>query len=233
MINIEDIYNSRDDVERYIVDLKTLHEIKEVRHKKGYEENERMKEFKILDDFIWFDSCGNTLVKVWKDGYSPITIPYEDSECPVCGRGWNVHNIKDYVLYRDYKNGKVDFYHKQCNFINNLNEVQDQFIKIFSWVYGSNYSFKVIPNEYSDAYVYAPWFIFSTPDGDIKIGWRKRVINIQWLPSYRKFTETFDEENVTKVFNSDRRFIHAWTVEKCFEYLQRARNSIVKEDFEL
>lgn len=217
-----EIYDSELAVKEYIHDLETLHEVLEYRHHVGYEKHKRMNEFKILDGFIWFDAYGNTMVKVSKDAYSPIHIPTKDSICPVCGKGWNLYTLDDYTRNIDYLNNTVNFYHKQCNFIDNLNSKQKQFSEVFDLVYPKQYTIKIIPNEYCRCNSCAPWFVFSTPDGDIKIGWRKRVINIEWLNSYKAFSETFDNEDVTKF----SRGIHAWNIEKCVEYLIRAKHSI-------
>jgi len=78
---------------------------------------------------------------------------------------------------------------------------------------------KIIPNEYSDHPVYytTPWLQVTTAKGPIKIGWRKRVINIDWSESdiNIKSEELFPNENVTKYDN----LIHAWGYEKAVEYL--------------
>lgn len=220
------IYDSEIEANKYIIDLKTLHEIADARYNAGYNEGVRMREFKILYGFIWFDTCGNTMVKVGKDSYSSIRIPNEESICPICGKKWNIYNLEDYTSIYDYEKEKSTFYHKQCNFINNLNTEQKEFTDIFKKVYLADFSFTVIPNEYCQCDKCAPWFKVNTPDGDVKIGWRKRVISIKWFDNYKKFTDDFKDENVTKGFD-DRRYIHAWSVEKCIEYLLRAKNSIV------
>lgn len=62
-----------------------------------------------------------------------------------------------------------------------------------------------------------PWFVVTTPKGRIKIGWRKRVININWSDTKIELEAEalFPEEDVTK-FNKT---IHAWGLEKAQEYL--------------
>lgn len=85
-----------------------------------------------------------------------------------------------------------------------------------------------------------PWFLVTTPDGDIKIGYRKRVIHIEWMNNYKPFTETFENESVTKCFQAQevqrfihaqevQRFIHAWTLDKAMEYLRKAKEMINNE----
>jgi hypothetical protein len=76
-----------------------------------------------------------------------------------------------------------------------------------------------IPNGYcsSGCCRHRPWFVVTTPVGRIKIGWRKRVINIDWSESDVKTSaqDLFPREDVTKF----ERYIHAWGYEKAREYV--------------
>jgi hypothetical protein len=60
----------------------------------------------------------------------------------------------------------------------------------------------------------SPWFLMMTPYGPVMIGWRKRVIHIEWTETGVKGVVTTDD--VTK----DPQYVHAWTVEKALEYLR-------------
>ena len=78
-----------------------------------------------------------------------------------------------------------------------------------------------IPNGYwNDWYaINRPWLIVATQIGRIKIGWRKRVISIDWTDSITK-TEAkvlFPDEDVTK----DGRMIHAYGYDKAKEYIKK------------
>jgi len=80
---------------------------------------------------------------------------------------------------------------------------------------------KEIPNGYCDCYqckLTSPWFEVTTAKGVIKIGWRKRVINIDWSASDVEKTaeELFSGEDVTK-YDKD---IHAWGLDKAREYVE-------------
>lgn len=74
-----------------------------------------------------------------------------------------------------------------------------------------------IPNEYW-ASSGRSWFIVTTKIGRIKIGWRKRVIVIDWSDSTNKCraVDLFGSEDVTK----DTHMIHAWGYEKAKQYLK-------------
>lgn len=62
-----------------------------------------------------------------------------------------------------------------------------------------------------------PWFVVTTKMGRIKIGWRKRVIEIDWADSVILSTaeKLFPSENVTKY----DRLIHAWGVDAARRYI--------------
>lgn len=78
-----------------------------------------------------------------------------------------------------------------------------------------------IPNGYCSDFCCAhlPWFVVTTHVGRIKIGWRKRVVNIDWSDARDTKTaeELFAVEDVTK----GERYIHAWNLEKAGEYVRK------------
>ena len=86
-------------------------------------------------------------------------------------------------------------------------------------------SFYKIANEYCPCEQCKPWWLVKTPHGLIKIGWRKRVINIDWSDTpYRsgesKFwdgraIETLTNDDVTKWGSG----VHAWSYGKAVDYL--------------
>lgn len=69
------------------------------------------------------------------------------------------------------------------------------------------------PN-YDDVRQKHPWWSVITEDGVLTIGWRKRVIHIDWVLSNRRGIVT--EDDVTK----DVVMVHAWSFSKAIEYLR-------------
>ncbi|MHA1469073.1 MAG: hypothetical protein ACTSSP_00780 [Candidatus Asgardarchaeia archaeon] len=69
-----------------------------------------------------------------------------------------------------------------------------------------------------------PWVIVTTQKGRIKLGWRKRVINLDWSESDIKAIgmELFKGENVT----TGEHYIHCWGKDKAIEYLKKL-NSVI------
>ncbi len=76
-----------------------------------------------------------------------------------------------------------------------------------------------IPNGYcSDwCHKHLPWFKVTTPVGRFTIGWRKRVIHLEW-------TETQGTKTAANLFAADdvtkgERYIHAWGLDKARAYI--------------
>lgn len=80
---------------------------------------------------------------------------------------------------------------------------------------------EAIDNEYckeSCCYKF-PWAIVTTKKGRIKLGWRKRVINLDWSESdiKTKAEVLFKEEGSTR----GDQYIHCWGEDKAIEYLKK------------
>ncbi len=80
---------------------------------------------------------------------------------------------------------------------------------------------EIIDNEYCGkacCYKY-PWIIVTTNKGRIKLGWRKRVMNLDWSDSDLEIDgmKIFKDENATKGTN----YIHCWGKDKAIEYLKK------------
>lgn len=78
-----------------------------------------------------------------------------------------------------------------------------------------------IPNGYCSLWCckHLPWLKVTTVKGVITIGWRKRVIEIEWTESVnaQEAVTLFQTEDVTKT----GRTIHAWGYAKAKEYIER------------
>jgi hypothetical protein len=102
--------------------------------------------------------------------------------------------------------------------------MQESFRQIFVHAGLTPLFMKEIPNEYCGRHccLGKPWFIVTSKIGPVKIGWRKRVINIDWSQSEcaRDIGQVlFPNLNVT-VGTS---FIHAWSDNDASVYLDRLR----------
>jgi hypothetical protein len=78
-----------------------------------------------------------------------------------------------------------------------------------------------------DATVYdavrRPWWLFLTGIGPVQLGWRKRVMHIQWDACKVRGIVTTDD--TTK----EPTYVHAWKTEKAVEYLKALRKMAVEQ----
>jgi hypothetical protein len=84
-----------------------------------------------------------------------------------------------------------------------------------------------LPNGYykddPEANKKSPWWLVKTSAGLVEIGWRKRVIAIDW--SDTSIRELITADDVTK----DETMVHAWGSLKAVEYLQRLAGCFLVE----
>lgn len=67
--------------------------------------------------------------------------------------------------------------------------------------------------QYADLRRQSPWWLVKTPAGLVKIGWRKRVVEIDWTDT--GIHQVVTEDDVTK----DESMVHAWSYAKAVQYL--------------
>jgi hypothetical protein len=117
------------------------------------------------------------------------------------------------------------YYHQACNRLALASNEEKSFREIFS---SAGFTIAVLhhlPNGYCPCERCAPWFRVETEVGAITLGWRKRVINIDWSeidPTGKKIPSLFVAEDVTKGQAS----IHAWSRDKAIEYLSKIREAV-------
>ncbi len=70
------------------------------------------------------------------------------------------------------------------------------------------------PNAYVEERKESPWFLVKTKYGLIMMGWRKRVLAIDWIDT--EIRKIVTEDDVTK----DETMVHAYSVESAVTYLR-------------
>jgi hypothetical protein len=73
---------------------------------------------------------------------------------------------------------------------------------------------KYWPDSYVEDIMASPWWLVKTPFGLIEIGWRKRVISIDW--SDTNIDKIVTEDQVTKGDS----YVHASSDEQAIKYLK-------------
>lgn len=189
------------------------------------------KEISINDDVEDFEVFMDQNRDVYLTFGCINNVPKAGSVCPCCGKHFTIDDVKNNSCA--YVHGK--FYHINCwkNY-RKLTEIDKFTRNLIGLLYKDNdYTFELLPNGYckDECCAHIPWFLFHTIDGDIKIGWRKRVISIEWQENYKPFDfdELFKEENVTKWVENGKRGIHAWGKDMAYEYLKKVLNAVTPE----
>jgi len=116
------------------------------------------------------------------------------------------------------------YYHEECHMGKLSNDTRNSFINAMnmSGIKFNSHPLKV-KNEYGSESYRGPWFNFKAVIGDrlgdVIIGWRKRVIELNYtglLCPEEDITQIFNSEDVTK----GRGYIHCYGEEKLVEYLK-------------
>lgn len=153
------------------------------------------------------------------DRYIDMTPDPKWPDLPINSTGWIAppDGLEHVIEAGDKAHiAAVSWEHKECHKKTITNEVRVQFVKVFT---AAGFGFvepRQIQNEYCRCEYCAPWFAVSTQHGIIKVGWRKRVINLDYsglkvdVPD-----ELFKLEDCTKWHGG----IHAWGYDKLTEYL--------------
>jgi hypothetical protein len=139
--------------------------------------------------------CGSDNAHITGYGFGSGTVV--DTECPDCKAIGKISNMEPW-------------YGRE------LKETEAQSIMELAGIKVIGTPYKLM-NEYhsggSDKHYWHPWWLIKTEYGFIKIGWRKRVIHIEWSDTTIRAIVTKDE--LTKAVD----YVHAYSVAKAVEYL--------------
>lgn len=148
-----------------------------------------------------------------------LCIPPVGAVCDRCGDGWNLDNIEDHHAPRDRDKPNR---HRRCQILAVIEAEQEEIRSILDRSEIPYEKMVAIPNRYHpnpDPVYYAPWFMVHTPKGRILIGWRKRVISIDWSRSnlVAQGSEVVDNPDVTHWAKG----VHCYGDERAIEALRR------------
>lgn len=159
-----------------------------------------------------YETCGKYgSVKLYIHGELPGSLSNEDISDIFYDVLSNVNvKIQDKLMSKDLKLLKM---------------FEDETEELKNLFNGEAIYTKQIENQYSDlgSFKFRKWLEVTTRKGIIIIGWRKRVINVDWSRSDIKKTAyyLFPSENVTK----GDYYIHAWGINKAKEYIDILLNT--------
>lgn len=199
---------------------------------------------KFLPPAITRSQLGSTIPSLSTEGSSGVRIPHSDDKCEGCGKGWRLENVSDARRAGEDVYGERDgiptlvkrapLMHVACFRLKREAETLTEFANLAEKSGFSNPVLASIPNEYWKDDEFGPWVELKTHMGSIKIGWRKRVINLDWsdiverklkgalyerrehIRNYFDSETLFKDEDVTK----GKYYIHAWGHDKLVTYLQ-------------
>lgn len=84
------------------------------------------------------------------------------------------------------------------------------------------YSYSPEDSRYFEVFPKCVWWFVKTPAGWVEIGWRKRVISIDWIDT--TIRKIITDDNVTKNLT----YVHAWGRQKALEYLTSLAGAITE-----
>jgi len=116
------------------------------------------------------------------------------------------------------------YQHSACHRVSRAFTEEAFFRDVFTQAGFALYVLHHLPNGYSSESA-RPWFRVETEIGVFTLGWRKRVISINWAEvphGDKNIMALFETEDVTK----DPVSIHAWSKEKAVEYLSKIREAL-------
>jgi hypothetical protein len=166
--------------------------------------------------------------------HEEYNLKHPDTPMVINKNGWK--GIKDGIdgnyIVQPGDEGYVNiwrFYHRTCNRQRINQEQLDEFSRIFTQAGFDDLDIRFLPieNQYCPCDRCANWYKVNTVYGTgITIGWRKRVINIDWSAWGVDFSHLFVSEDVTKGPGA----IHAWGEKKAIEYLTKIRKELDKPE---
>jgi len=154
--------------------------------------------------------------------------PYLGRVLPANPNGWigKEHGIGDWYIIQpgdETMYTRTQYFHSDCHKDWVTKKTRMEFEQLFA--NAGMYVSKMDParNEYGSFTYRGPWFNVQTPGGDIRIGWRKRVIEIVLKGDWPvNCSELFSGEHVT----TGQSLVHARSLEKASQYLKAISHAV-------
>ena len=154
--------------------------------------------------------------------YEELHIPSHEDVCAVCGRRFNVDDIKEFAVTEDEDCRKV---HKHClaSFVEAVNYQKAS--QIIDSVYQDVPQAEVIRESDEEGKKEKVWYLYHTKQGDVALRFKNKVIEIKWCGNFKPFNleALFKDEDVTKRKLEDSKIIHAWSADDAVRYLMMVK----------
>lgn len=160
-------------------------------------------------------------------GVADKELPNDGDRCPHCERAWTIETLHEATRTP----GGVK--HVVCLARERACDEESRLRTLFTKAgFPPGQRLRPIQNGYWKSDTAPPWFQMTTVAGEITIGWRKRVISIEWtgrnadgIP--RAADNLFDDLGV---ITHEPGLVHAWSEENAIAYLRRIREHYLAKD---
>lgn len=154
----------------------------------GYGDDENAHGILYVPDVLSVPLLEEVLPKLTYSRTIRRIAPY-DMECRVCGAGWTLATATDVVAYQD------EPAHPLCAKLFEEKGYQEQYRRILDRTPFGVFPVSYVQNGYWTTGL--PWVRVKTPWGAIVMGWRKRVIDLDWTDTKCDVGNLFASEDVT------------------------------------
>lgn len=157
------------------------------------------------------------------EAFEEVHIPNAREKCAICGKELTLIDVANGTFL---ENEFAEKAHTECFAYYNDCVNWQKANEIINAVYDKPDTEKISEIIDEDTVKEVERYLYHTPDGDVSIRIKTKVIEIKWHGKFKPFDfeKTFENENSTKYINNDgSRVIHAWSKDKAISYLLAAK----------
>lgn len=183
----------------------------------SFEKKDKSKDIKIVMDLS--EVTNFKLLKDKKTGQIiEHHIPGVKDRCSICGKKFNINDVKNFATTEDSKCEKV---HSSCMYDCIVALNYQEACSIVKTVYQKEFLSEIIKEYDKEDEKEKIWYKYHTTDGDLGIRFKNKVIELKFFGNFKPFNleNLFKDEDVTKKRLEDSKVIHAWGFKNAVKYL--------------